>query len=93
MLLAVFQEALHNQLDMEEKMAVLQEIEEKAMQLPYSERAHLVYDLLSSFEEPENRPVDTYEKEIQRRIAAIKSGSAVGTPVDQVLSIVENKYA
>ena len=73
-------------------MTILQEIEEKAMQLPYSERAHLVHDLLSTFEEPGNRPVDAYEKEIQQRIATIKSGSAVGTPVDQVFSIVENKY-
>ena len=74
-------------------MTVLQEIEEKAMQLPYPERARLVHDLLSTFEKPENRPVDAYEKEIQLRIATIKSGSAAGTPVEQVFSIVENKYA
>ena len=73
-------------------MTVLQEIETKAMQLPYSERGHLVYDLLSTFEQPINDS-DAYEKEIQQRIDAIKSGTAIGTPVDQVFSVVENKYA
>ena len=73
-------------------MTMLQEIETKAMQLPYSERGHLVYDLLSTFEQPVSDS-DAYEKEIQQRIAAIKSGTAVGTPVKQVFSIVENKYA
>jgi hypothetical protein len=34
-----------------------------------------------------------YEKEIQQRIASIKSGAAIGTPVNQVFSIVDNKYA
>jgi putative addiction module component (TIGR02574 family) len=74
------------------KMTVLQEIEKKAMQLPYSERGHLVYDLLSTFEQPISNS-DAYEKEIQQRIAAIKSGTAVGAPADQVFSVVENKYA
>ena len=73
-------------------MTVLQEIEKKAMQLPYSERGHLVYDLLSTLEQPINDS-DMYEKEIQQRIASIKSGAAIGTPVNQVFSIVENKYA
>jgi hypothetical protein len=59
------------------------------MQLPYSERGHLVYDLLSTLEQPINDS-DMYEKEIQQRIASIKSGAAIGTPVNQVFSIVEN---
>jgi hypothetical protein len=73
-------------------MTVLQEIETKAMQLPYSERGHLVYDLLSTFEQPISDS-DAYEKEIQQRIASIKSGVAASTPADQVFSMVENKYA
>ncbi len=73
-------------------MSVLQEIEAKAMQLPYSERGHLVYDLLSTFEQPISDS-DAYEKEIQQRITAIKSGIAIGTPANQVFSVVENKYA
>ena len=54
-------------------MTMLQEIETKAMQLPYSERGHLVCDLLSTFEQPVSDS-DVYEKEIQQRIASIKSG-------------------
>ena len=73
-------------------MTMLQEIEKKAMQLPYSERGHLVYDLLSTLEQPINDS-DMYEKEIQQRIASIKSGVAAGTPADRVFSMVENKYA
>ena len=73
-------------------MTILQEIETKAMQLPYSDRGHLVYDLLSTLEQPVSDS-DAYEKEIQQRIAAIKSGAAAGTPVEEVFSIVENRYA
>ena len=73
-------------------MTILQEIETKAMQLPYSERGHLVYELLATLEPPMSDS-DAYEKEIQQRIAAIKSGTAVGRSVNQVFSTVENKYA
>ena len=73
-------------------MTMLQEMGTKAMQLPYADRGHLVCDLLSILEQPISDS-DVYEKEIQQRIASIKSGAAVGTPVNQVFSIVKNKYA
>ena len=64
-------------------MTILKEIEAKAIQLPYSERGHLVHDLLLTFEQPTNDS-DAYEKEIQKRIAGIKSGTAKGIPASQV---------
>jgi len=73
-------------------MTVLEEIESKAIKLPKSERGHLIHDLLLTLDQPSNDS-DAYEQEIQRRIEAIKLGSAKGTPVDQVFSLVENKYA
>ena len=72
-------------------MTMLQEIETKVMQLPYSECGHLVYNLPSTIEEPIS-DFDMYEKEIQQRIASLRSGAAIGTPVSQVFSIVENQY-
>ena len=89
---AIFHYMIDSTLTWRLKMTILQEIETKAMQLPYSERGHLVCDLLSTLEQPINYS-DAYEKEIQQRIASIKSGAAVGTPIDQVFSMVENKYA
>lgn len=73
-------------------MTILEEIESKAIKLPKSERGHLIHDLLLTLDQPSNDS-DAYEQEIQRRIDAIKSGSAKGTPMDQVFSLVENKYA
>lgn len=73
-------------------MTILEEIESKAVKLPKSERGHLIHDLLLTLDQPSNDS-DAYEQEIQRRIDAIKSGSAKGTPMDQVFSLVENKYA
>jgi putative addiction module component (TIGR02574 family) len=73
-------------------MTMLEEIESKAIKLPLSERGHLVHDLLMTLDQASNDS-DAYEKEIQKRIKSIKFGSAKGTPVDQVFSLVENKYA
>jgi putative addiction module component (TIGR02574 family) len=72
-------------------MTTLKEIENKAMRLTSAERGHLVHDLILSFDHSDNYS-DNYEEEIQRRIASIKSGTAKGTPANQVFSFIENKY-
>ncbi|MDD5597613.1 MAG: addiction module protein [Victivallaceae bacterium] len=72
-------------------MTMFKEIENKAMQLTSMERGHLVHDLILSFDRADNYP-DDYEKEIQRRITNIKSGTAKGTPANQVFSFIENKH-
>ena len=73
-------------------MTILEEIESKAVKLPKSDRGHLIHDLLLTLDQ-QSDDTDAYEQEIQRRIEAIKSGSAKGTPIDQLFSLVENKYA
>ena len=72
-------------------MTLLQEIESKALTLSISERGKLIRNLLTTIDNQSDYSND-FEKEIQERVNKIKSGTAVGIPVIDVFSNIEEKY-
>jgi len=56
------------------------------------ERADLAYFLLSSLEPEEEAVEEVWHTEIARRVAAIRDGSAVGRPADDVLAELQERY-
>lgn len=57
-----------------------------------AERADLAYFLLTSLEPEEEGVKETWREEIARRVADIRSGNAVGRPLDEVLAELRERY-
>jgi putative addiction module component (TIGR02574 family) len=60
--------------------------------LSAAERADLASYLLESLEPEEEGAAEAWRAEIARRVAEIRSGQAVGRPVDDVLTELRERY-
>jgi putative addiction module component (TIGR02574 family) len=56
------------------------------------ERADLAYFILNSLEPKEEGVEEAWQKEIARRAAEIRSGQAVGRPIEEVLAELRSRY-
>jgi len=62
-------------------------------QLPASDRAALVHYLINSLDDSDGAEVEAaWDAELERRMAEIESGQAVGEPADVVLARLREKY-
>jgi|AP03_1055505.scaffolds.fasta_scaffold395765_2 putative addiction module component (TIGR02574 family) len=73
-------------------MTLLQKIENDAMTLSETDRAHLIHDLIESLEYKESDSID-YDKELQKRVKSIHEGTAIGVDAEEVFAQLENKYS
>jgi putative addiction module component (TIGR02574 family) len=71
----------------------VQELYRQASALSEAERAELAYSLLSSLEPEEEGAEEAWRAEIARRVAQIRSGQAVGRPVEEVLAELRARYS
>jgi putative addiction module component (TIGR02574 family) len=60
--------------------------------LSAAERADLAYFLLTSLEPEEEGVEEAWRKEIDRRVAEIRSGQAIGRPIEEVLAELRERY-
>ncbi len=64
----------------------------EALKLPPMERAELVEQLLSSFEFPSRKKIDTlWAKEAENRIDAFERGEITAIPAKKVFEKIENR--
>jgi putative addiction module component (TIGR02574 family) len=64
----------------------------QAQSLSTAEKADLAYFLLSSLEPEDEGLEEAWRAEIGRRVAEIRSGTAIGRPVDEVISELRERY-
>ncbi len=75
-------------------MSTVKDIHDQAMTLSASERASLAHDLILSLDEPSDLELSpAYEAEIQRRLQAVREGTATGRPADKVFADIKTKYS
>ena len=72
--------------------AAVEQLKSQTSTLSAPERADLAYFLISSLESEEEEVEEAWRAEIARRVADIRSGSAVGRPVDEVLAELRKRY-
>jgi putative addiction module component (TIGR02574 family) len=60
--------------------------------LSVPERADLAHFLLSNLEPEDDDVEKAWQEEIARRVAEIRSGSATGRPVEEVLAELRRRY-
>ena len=60
--------------------------------LPTEQRAEIAAFLLETLEPEEDDAVQAWNRELDRRIAEIESGKAVGIPAEEVLAVMRAKY-
>lgn len=70
----------------------VEQLKSKARGLSGPERAELAYFLLTSLEEEEEGVTEAWRAEIARRVAEIRSGTAVGRPAEDVLAELRERY-
>jgi putative addiction module component (TIGR02574 family) len=70
----------------------VEQLKSQAITLSAAERADLAYFLLTSLEPEEEGVEDAWRKEIARRASEIRSGQAVGRPIDEVLAELRERY-
>lgn len=70
----------------------VEQLKSQASTLSAAERADLAYFLLSSLEPEEDGVEEAWREEIARRVAEIRSGQAVGRPVDEMLAELRERY-
>jgi putative addiction module component (TIGR02574 family) len=70
----------------------VEQLKSQASTLSAPERAELAYYLLSSLEPEEEGVKEAWRAEIARRVAEIRSGSAVGRSADEVLAELRERY-
>ncbi len=70
----------------------VEQLKTQVSSLSDSERAELAYFLLSSLDSEEEKTGEAWGIEVARRVAEIRSGSAVGRPLDDVLSELRERY-
>lgn len=67
-----------------------QRVHTEALAMPAEQRALLAHELIVSLGEPEALTLDdAYEQELQRRLQAVRSGSASARPADEVFARIE----
>lgn len=75
-------------------MRSIKEVRSKVMALSASERASLAHDLILSLDDPADYALSAeQEAEIQRRLDAVREGTATGRPAAEVFSDIRAKYA
>jgi len=73
---------------------LLQEVTNKALDLPLEERAELAHELIVSLDDVIDKAVETaWDAEIERRVKEIKSGKAKGRPAEEILAEIRAKYS
>jgi putative addiction module component (TIGR02574 family) len=73
-------------------VAKLQKIRAEALELPESERATLVYDLLASLDGPPDADAEqAWEREISRRLDEVESGKAESISSDEVIAKIRQQ--
>ena len=73
---------------------MLQEVVNKAFDLPMEERAELAHKLIISMDSVIDRGVETaWDAEIGRRVMEIRSGKAKGRPAEDILAEIRAKYS
>lgn len=70
----------------------VEQLKSKASALSNAERADLAYFLITSLEPEEEGVEEAWREEIARRVAEIRSGQAVGRPIDDVLAELRERY-
>ncbi len=70
----------------------VEQLKSKVGTLTVPERADLAYFLLTSLEPEEEGAEAAWRVESARRVAEIRSGQAVGRPVDEVLAELQERY-
>jgi putative addiction module component (TIGR02574 family) len=70
----------------------VEQLKSQAGALSHAERADLAYFLLNSLEPEEEGAEDAWRVEIARRVAEIRSATAVGRPVDEVLAELRERF-
>ena len=70
----------------------VEQLKSQASTLSAAEKADLAYFLLSSLEDKDEGVEEAWRKEIVRRVAEIRSGQAIGRPVDEVLAELREGY-
>ena len=70
----------------------VEHLKSQARVLSATERAELAYFLLTSLEPEEKGVQEAWRAEIARRVAEIRSGSAVGRPAEEVLAELRERY-
>lgn len=72
---------------------LLQEVVNKALDLPPEERAELAHELIVSLDDVVDKEAETaWDAEIERRVKKIKSGKAKGRPAENILAEIRAKY-
>jgi putative addiction module component (TIGR02574 family) len=75
-------------------MNTVREIHDQAMALSAAERASLAHDLILSLDDPSDLELSrAQEAEIQRRLQAVREGTASGRPSDDVFADIRSKYS
>ena len=73
---------------------LLQEVANKALDLPLEERAELAHELIVSLDDAIDKEVETaWDAEIERRVKEIKSGKAKGRPAEEILAEIRAQYS
>jgi putative addiction module component (TIGR02574 family) len=70
----------------------VEQLKSQASVLSAPERAELAYFLLSSLEPEEEKVQEEWRAEIARRVAEIRSGTALGRPADEVVAELRERY-
>ena len=66
---------------------LLQEVANKALDLPLEERAELTHELIVSLDDTVDKEIETaWDAEIKRRLMEIKGGKAEGRPAEDILA-------
>ena len=70
----------------------VEQLKSQVSTLSTAERADLAYFLLTSLESQEEGVEEAWREEIARRVAEIRSGRAVGRPIEEVLTELRERY-
>ena len=70
----------------------VERLKNQASTLSVPERAELAYFLLSSLEPEEAGVEEAWRAEVARRVAEIRSGQAIGRPLDDVLAELRERF-
>lgn len=72
--------------------ALAEQLKSQLGLLPVADRAELAHYLLSTLEPEEDGVAEAWRAEIARRVAEIRSGTATGTPAEEFLTELREKY-
>jgi len=72
--------------------ATVDQLKETLAGLPAPERAEIAHFLLASLEPVEEGAAEAWQVELRRRMDEIRSGRAVGKPVEEVLVRLRKIY-